>query len=249
MNFDLNDEQREIKNTAREFLASRFKPEKVRELAESAAYDDDLWKRDRRARLARDRDPRGARRPGPRAWSSWRCCCEELGYACAPTPSLSNAIGGLLIAARGLRRAARALAAGARLGRGARRVAAMHRRSQPLVLDAEGAAVLLLDDGEGAAASSRATPTIEPLELIDATALLARHGRRGDPLPATWRPAIDRVAGRDRRRAHRRRPAGDGDGGRVRAGARAVRAPDRRLPGGLAPLRGRCSTTSRRRAR
>ena len=32
MDFDFNDEQREIKSTAREFFAARFKPEKVREL-------------------------------------------------------------------------------------------------------------------------------------------------------------------------------------------------------------------------
>ena len=45
MDFDFNDEQREIKTTAREFIASRFKPEKVRELAESDnPYDDALWK-------------------------------------------------------------------------------------------------------------------------------------------------------------------------------------------------------------
>ena len=44
MNFDFNDEQREIKSTAHDFLGSRFKPEKVRELAESDnPYDDDLW--------------------------------------------------------------------------------------------------------------------------------------------------------------------------------------------------------------
>ena len=35
MDFDFTDEQREIKSTAREFLSSRFKPERVRELAES----------------------------------------------------------------------------------------------------------------------------------------------------------------------------------------------------------------------
>ena len=45
MDFDFNDEQREIKSTAHDFLASRFKPEKVRELAESESpYDDGLWK-------------------------------------------------------------------------------------------------------------------------------------------------------------------------------------------------------------
>ena len=39
MRFDFNDEQREIKDTARSFLSSRFKPEKVRELAEAGRYD------------------------------------------------------------------------------------------------------------------------------------------------------------------------------------------------------------------
>ena len=43
MNFDLNDEQQEIKRTAHEFLGARFKPEKVRELAEAQSYDDALY--------------------------------------------------------------------------------------------------------------------------------------------------------------------------------------------------------------
>ena len=38
MNFDLNDEQREIQSTAKEFLSDRFMPAKVRELAESRSY-------------------------------------------------------------------------------------------------------------------------------------------------------------------------------------------------------------------
>jgi alkylation response protein AidB-like acyl-CoA dehydrogenase len=44
VNFDLNDEQQEIKRTANELLASRFSPAKVRELAEARSYDDGLWK-------------------------------------------------------------------------------------------------------------------------------------------------------------------------------------------------------------
>ncbi len=44
MNFDLNEEQQEIQRTAHEFLASRFAPSKVRELAEARSYDDGLWK-------------------------------------------------------------------------------------------------------------------------------------------------------------------------------------------------------------
>ena len=43
MRFDFNDEQGEIKGTAKQFIASRFKPDKVRELAEAGGYDDALW--------------------------------------------------------------------------------------------------------------------------------------------------------------------------------------------------------------
>ncbi|TFG73060.1 MAG: acyl-CoA dehydrogenase, partial [Solirubrobacterales bacterium] len=43
MNFGLNDEQQEIKSTAKQFLESRFKPDVVRELAEEGRYDDALW--------------------------------------------------------------------------------------------------------------------------------------------------------------------------------------------------------------
>ena len=59
MNFDLSDEQREIKDTAKQFFADQFKPEKVRELAEARSYDDGLGTRRCRAGLGRDRDRRG----------------------------------------------------------------------------------------------------------------------------------------------------------------------------------------------
>ncbi|HEX8646319.1 MAG TPA: acyl-CoA dehydrogenase family protein, partial [Thermoleophilaceae bacterium] len=44
MNFDFTDDQQAIKSTAREFLAARLKPAKLRELAEAGEYDDALWK-------------------------------------------------------------------------------------------------------------------------------------------------------------------------------------------------------------
>ena len=44
MNFDFTDDQQAIKRTANELLAARFKPERVRELAESGSYDDDAWR-------------------------------------------------------------------------------------------------------------------------------------------------------------------------------------------------------------
>ena len=43
MDFDLNDEQKEIKQVAHELLASRSPFSKVREAATSAKYDPALW--------------------------------------------------------------------------------------------------------------------------------------------------------------------------------------------------------------
>src|SRR3712207_7527550 len=43
LNFDYTDDQQAIKSTAREFLADRFKLEKVRQLAEAGEYDEALW--------------------------------------------------------------------------------------------------------------------------------------------------------------------------------------------------------------
>ena len=54
MNFDLTDEQRMLQSAAKEMLAARFKPEKIRELGESET-------RFRRGALARDRRPELAR--------------------------------------------------------------------------------------------------------------------------------------------------------------------------------------------
>ena len=118
MDFDFNDEQREIKSTARDFLASRFKPEKVRELAESDnPYDDGLWPQICELgwpgiAISEEYGGQGLGRV------ELVILQEELGYACAPTPMISNAYAGALIEAAGSRRAAGALAAGDRLGRG-----------------------------------------------------------------------------------------------------------------------------------
>ena len=88
MDFDLSDEQREIKSTAREFIAARFKPEKVRELAESEnPYDDAIW-----AEMCELGWPGIAisEQYGGQGLGVVELAIlqEELGYACAPSPSL-----------------------------------------------------------------------------------------------------------------------------------------------------------------
>ena len=100
MDFGFTDEQQEIKRTAHEFLTSRFSPEKIRELAESRSYDDSQWREIRELGwpgIAID-EAHGGQGLG---MVELVILSEELGYACAPTPFLSNAAAGLLIDAVG----------------------------------------------------------------------------------------------------------------------------------------------------
>ena len=90
MEFGFNDEQQEIKSTARDFLSSRFKPEKVRELAESEnPYDDGLW------REMCDLGWPGIAVPeeyGGQGLGVVELVIlqEEMGYALAPSPFIAN---------------------------------------------------------------------------------------------------------------------------------------------------------------
>jgi alkylation response protein AidB-like acyl-CoA dehydrogenase len=192
MNFGFDDEQQEIKSTAREFLAARFKPEKVRELAEAGSYDDDLWKQICELGWPGIAIPEEHGGQGL-GMVELAILCEELGYACAPMPFLSNAIAGLLIADAGSDEQRGRWLGGIASGEGRGAVAAT--QDEPsLVLDAEGAPVLVLDDGEGAKLVEPAEATIEPLELIDATRRYSHvSADGGEPLPDSVEAAIDRA--------------------------------------------------------
>ena len=99
MNFDLSDEQSEIKGTAKQFLGAKFKPEKVRELAESRSYDDALWKEIADLGWAGIAIDEG-RRQGL-GLIELAVLLEESGYACAPSPLLGTAGAALVISAAG----------------------------------------------------------------------------------------------------------------------------------------------------
>ena len=119
MNFDFTDDQQAIKRTANELLAARFKPERVRELAEAGRYDDDAWKEMSElgwAGIFIDEEHGGQ----GLGIVELAILTEELGYALAPVPFLSNAAAGLALQFAGTRRAEAALAAGNRVRRGAR---------------------------------------------------------------------------------------------------------------------------------
>ena len=100
MNFDFSDDQQAIKSTAKDLLAERFKLEKVRALAEAGEYDDAIW-----SELGELGWPGifiGEEHGGQGLGAvELIILMEELGYALAPLPFLSNAAAGLVIAAAG----------------------------------------------------------------------------------------------------------------------------------------------------
>jgi alkylation response protein AidB-like acyl-CoA dehydrogenase len=118
--FDLTDEQQAIRSTAKDFLAARYRSERIRELAESeAGFERSDW--DEMAELGW---------PGlalPEEWGGQglgivdlAVLFEEMGYALAPSPLLSNTVVGLALSLCGSddqrERYLRPLAAGERRG-------------------------------------------------------------------------------------------------------------------------------------
>lgn len=191
MDFDFNDEQREIKSTARDFLASRFKPEKVRELAESESpYDDDLWRQMCELgwpgiAIAEEYGGLGL------GAVELAILQEEAGYALAPSPMISNAYAGALVQAGGSESQKQRWLPGIAAGE-ARGAAELTCDPEPIAGAAAGSVVLVLADGEGAKLVETADARLERLDLIDTTRAYYRvDADGGDPLPGEISQATD----------------------------------------------------------
>jgi alkylation response protein AidB-like acyl-CoA dehydrogenase len=172
VDFGFSDEQQEIQRTARDLLSARYTPAKLRELAESRSYDDAIWSEIRELGWPGIAIPEGHGGQGL-GMVELVILCEELGYVCAPSPFLSNAIAGLVIAEGGTdsqrARWLPGIASGQALG-----AAALDPNDPALVADAEGAAVLVLPVEDAGGLVEAKDAEIEPLELIDATRSYAR---------------------------------------------------------------------------
>jgi alkylation response protein AidB-like acyl-CoA dehydrogenase len=125
--FDLTDEQQAIRTTARDFLAARYKSERIRELTDSEhGFERSDW--EEMAELGW---------PGlalPEEWGGQglgivdlAVLFEEMGYALAPSPLLSNTVVGLALAFCGSEE---------QRERWLRPLAAGERRAAPALMDA-----------------------------------------------------------------------------------------------------------------
>src|ERR1700756_1418964 len=154
MDFDLTEDQREIKSVARELLAARSPFARVREAAEAARYDDALW------REIVDLGWPGIAVPeqyGGQGLGAVELAVllEELGYACAATPFLSTAVAAAVIAAGGTDEQRERWLPGLISGQTTAGIG-----TADLVVDGAGAdvAVVIDDDGARLVAAPQTTP-------------------------------------------------------------------------------------------
>ncbi len=197
MDFGLSEDQREIQRTARELLAERARPERVREHAEAGATDAELW-----------RELCGLGWPGIAVAEEYggqglgmvelSTLCEELGRAVAPVPFLPTVLAAALIEHAGSQAQREhwlpGLASGERLGA----VGLARGGVAELMVGAAGAHALVLVEDGAARLLTAEQAEVRPVAAIDPTRSAARvsapagageelggaedrDARRGDP--------------------------------------------------------------------
>jgi alkylation response protein AidB-like acyl-CoA dehydrogenase len=194
MDFDLTEDQKEIKTVARDLLTARSPFEAVRSAATAGEYDPALWNEIRELGWPGIAvgEAHGGQGLGIVELS---VLLEELGYACAATPFLPTATVAAAIEAAGSdaqrERWLPALAAGEARGAVA---TVLHDVGWTAVPDADGADVIVVREND--AWSLAAQTSAEAVEPLDSTRRLWRVRAEGDlePLPGEGERAFDVVA-------------------------------------------------------
>jgi alkylation response protein AidB-like acyl-CoA dehydrogenase len=178
MDFDLTEDQQEIKNVARELLTARSPWPKVRQAAEADAYDPALW-----TEIVELGWPgiAVAEQYGGQGLGAVELAVllEELGYACAATPFLSTAAAAAAIGAAGTDEQRKRWLPGLAAGELTAGVG-----TPELVLDGHGADVIVLVDDDGARLLAAVEAETELLRTIDSTRRFATVRGDGEALSA-----------------------------------------------------------------
>jgi alkylation response protein AidB-like acyl-CoA dehydrogenase len=174
MDFDLTEDQQEIKRVARDLLGARSTMARVREAAEARRYDDALWQEIvglgwPGIAVAEEHGGQGL------GAVELSVLLEELGYACAATPFLSTAVVASVLQRAGTDRQRERWLPGlvsgeVRAGVGPR----------DLVLDGADAEIVVLIDGD--TATLLESFDAEPFDAIDPTRRFARVRGEGEGL-------------------------------------------------------------------
>jgi alkylation response protein AidB-like acyl-CoA dehydrogenase len=179
MDFGLTDDQREIQRTARDLLAERSPFERVREHAESARSDDDLW------REVCELGWPGiavAEKYGGQGLGSIELSilCEELGSAVAAIPFLPTVLASTLIEHAGSEAQCERLLPGLASGDVKGAVGVAVDGNAELVIGAPEAGVIVLVEDEGARVLAPADAEVTSTASIDPTRSAARVSAPAD---------------------------------------------------------------------
>jgi alkylation response protein AidB-like acyl-CoA dehydrogenase len=173
MDFGLSEDQREIQRTARELLAERAKPERVREHAETGSSDDGLWRE-----LCELGWPGIAisERYGGQGLGrvELSILCEELGRVLAPVPWLPTVLASTMIELAGSQEQRERWLPGLASGELTGALGTASEGAADFLLGAPAAQLLVLLEGDVARVLTPEQVELAPLEPIDPTRPAAR---------------------------------------------------------------------------
>jgi len=196
VDFGFSEDQQEIKRTARELLADRSRPERVREHAEAGRTDEELWRELCELgwpgiALAEEHGGQGLGR------IELSILCEELGRSLAPVPFLPSVLASTLIEQAGSpaqrERWLPGLASGDTLGALA---IASHGTAELVIGGAEAGVIVLLEDDQTARLLTPEQADVEPVASIDPTRSTARVSvpdDAGEPLEGDASAGVSRA--------------------------------------------------------
>ncbi len=176
MDFDLGDEQKEIKRVAHDLLSSRSPFSKVRAAAEAGRYDEGLWRELVELgwpgiAVSSDHSGQGL------GAVELAALLEELGYACAPTPFLGSAAAAAAIQAAGTSEQRERWLPGLAAGEITAGIG-----TSELICDGEDAALFVVLDGGDAQLMEPGGAEVEPFVAIDPTRRFVRVSGEGETL-------------------------------------------------------------------
>lgn len=195
MDFSLTDDQREIQRTARDLLAERARPERMREHAEARRPDEALW-----GELCELGWPGIAisERYGGQGLGrvELSILCEQLGRAVAPVPFLPTVLAATLIEHAGSEAQCERLLPPLASGEQGAAVGVGRDGRAELVIGGGEAHVLVLLEGGGVRVLPAAQADVELVPCIDPTrsaATVTVPERCGEPLEGDLAGALDRA--------------------------------------------------------
>jgi alkylation response protein AidB-like acyl-CoA dehydrogenase len=196
MNFDLSEDQYEIKRTARDLLASRATWDDVRRAAEGAGEDTALW-----GELCELGWPgiAVAEEHGGSGLGvvELAVIAEELGFACAPVPFLGTALAATVVEHAGSAAQQEQWLGGLAAGTQTGAVAVIAQGREAVVPGATPEALVVVAEPGGGATLHAPGTAVAPADAIDPT---RAHGRvaagapGGEPLEGELATALDRAA-------------------------------------------------------